>query len=339
MMRERIRLVIAVCFYYTGLVRLALWCMQRSGKYLIILNYHRAVGEHLRRQILYLRRHYRIMHLEEALEEFYAQCMEKKRPDARRIPLVLTFDDGYRDNYDFGLSLASELQVPITIFLIPDYIGSGKRFWWLEGKHLADHAQVDEATIEGRTYHLRLSEEREALAREIDVHLRSARSVAAREAFLSDVHKILAVPSTVAAEDEAAMPMTWTEIRKLQESGWVSFGAHTMQHPVLACLSDPAEVRYEVSECRKALEECLGQPVHAFAYPIGKPEHIGDGALLAVKAAGYRWAVTTIEGKCTSQAHPLMLHRLPGDINQHWLVMASELVGLLGILSRMRRKL
>jgi len=336
-MRERIRILIAACFYYTGLVKLALWWMQRSGRYLIILNYHRAVGPQLRRQILYLRRHYRILHLEDALEECFTPRHEVKQASDRRMPLVLTFDDGYRDNYTVGLPLVQELQVPITIFLIPGYIDSSKRFWWLEGRRVADNTQVDEVTVEGKTYHPGLSEEREALARAIDTRLRYAKSVLERETFLADICKTLAVPSTVTVEEENAMPMTWAEVSEMQESGWVSFGAHTMHHPILAYLSDPAEVQYEVRECRKVLEEHLGHSVRTFAYPIGKLEHIGNEALQAVKAAGYQWAVTTLEEKVTSQTAPYELCRLPGDINQHWLVMASELVGLLGILSRLRK--
>src|SRR5205823_14798941 len=111
---------------------------------------------------------------------------------------------------------------------------------------------------------------------------------------------------------------------------WVSFGAHTMHHPILAYLEDAEEVRREVEECRTVLEQRLGHPVRTFAYPIGKSEHIGDQGLWAVRAAGYEWAVTTIEGTNTVQTDPHLLRRLPGDVNLHWLVMASELVGLLG---------
>lgn len=337
-MRERIRLFIAACFYYTGLVKLALWWMQRSRRYLIILNYHRAIGPQLRRQLLYLRRHYRILHLEDALEECFTLSNEKKPPSDRRIPLVLTFDDGYRDNYTIGLPLARELKVPMSVFLIPGYINTTKRFWWLEGKYLADTTQVDEVTVEGKTYHPGLPEEREALARAIDTRLRYATSVVERETFLADICKTLGVSSAGTAEEENSLPLTWAEVHEMQESGWFSFGTHTMHHPILAYLSDAEEVRYEVEECRNVLEKQLGHLVRTFAYPIGKPQHIGNEALQAVKAAGYQWAVTTIEEKVTPQTAPYKLSRLPGDIDQHWLVMASELVGLLGILSRLRKK-
>ena len=147
-MREGIRVLAAACFYYVGLVKLAYWWIQRSGPRLVILNYHRASGGDLRRHLLYLRRHYRLLHLEAALEELSTPQPADKTARDRRMPLVLTFDDGYHDNYTHAFALARELQLPITIFLIPGYIQSGEHFWWLEGKRLAQQAQVDEVTIE-----------------------------------------------------------------------------------------------------------------------------------------------------------------------------------------------
>src|SRR5881275_2107020 len=135
-MRKRLGIVAAACFYYSGLVKLARWWGQRSGRRLIILTYHRASGGDLRNHLLYLRRHYRMLHLEEALEELYTPLQEGTKPRDRRTPLVLTFDDGYRDNYTHAFALARELQVPITVFLILGYVESGDYFWWQEGQRL-----------------------------------------------------------------------------------------------------------------------------------------------------------------------------------------------------------
>src|SRR5213083_3787190 len=113
-MRKRVLTFIAACLYYSGLIKLARWWRGRSGHHLVILNYHQATGGDLRRHLLYLRRHYRLLHLEAALEELYMLPQEEKRVRDRRTPLVLTFDDGYRDNYTHAFALACELQVPIT---------------------------------------------------------------------------------------------------------------------------------------------------------------------------------------------------------------------------------
>src|SRR5712692_7747336 len=196
-MRERIKLFVAACLYYSGLVKLLRWWAQRFGPRLIILNYHCAAGGDLRRHLLYLRRHYRLLHLEEALEELYMPHRQCKQPSDRRTPLVMTFDDGYHDNYTYGFALVRELQVPITIFLIPGYMDSVNCFWWQEADHLVHHAQVDEVTVEGRTYRLVHPEERSALVQTIDARVRYATSVAEREAFLTRIREALVVPLSV----------------------------------------------------------------------------------------------------------------------------------------------
>ena len=98
--------------------------------------------------------------------------------------------------------------------------------------------------------------------------------------------------------------------------------------PILANLSDPTEVYREVAECRTVLKQRLGHPVRTFAYPVGKPEHIGEVALRSVRDAGYDWAVTTIYGTNTSQSDPLQLRRVAGLVGRHWLVMAAETSGI-----------
>src|SRR5436309_3229629 len=153
-MRKTILIGIAACFYYSGLVHVARWWVRHTGRKLIILNYHRATGGDLRRHLCYLHRHYRIMHVEAALEELYAARKEKQRSADTRTPLVLTFDDGYRDNYTHAFALAQELDVPFTIYLIPGYVESGAYFWWGESQRLVQRAQVDEVTLEEHCYHL-----------------------------------------------------------------------------------------------------------------------------------------------------------------------------------------
>jgi peptidoglycan/xylan/chitin deacetylase (PgdA/CDA1 family) len=336
---ERILTLIAACFYYSGLVKLVCWWRQQTGPVLVILNYHRAAGGDLRRHLLYFHRHYRVLHLEAALEELYTPSKCRRRKNDRRTPLVMTFDDGYHDNYTHGFKLASELRVPITIFLIPGYIESGSRFWWLEGDHLVTHALAIEATIEGHTYHLDTSQDLKALAQEIDIRARYATSVAEREAFLDSVHKKLAASSAVTDEEMAALPVMWEEVQAMEKSGWVSFGAHTMHHPLLAYLADPAEVQFEVNECRAVLERQLGHPLHTFAYPVGGPEHIGVHGVCAVREAGYKWAVTTIYGFNTPQTDPYLLRRIEVDVDQHWLLLAAKASGVWDFFSGLYRVL
>src|SRR6266699_2985830 len=338
-MYKWVETLIAACFYYSGLVKLARWWRRRSRQSLVILCYHRATGGDLRRHLLYLRRHYRVLHLEKALEDLYTRHKNGEHRKERRTPLVLTFDDGNHDNYTYGFKLACELQVPLTIFLIPGYIESGSRFWWLESNHLVSHTLVREATIEGRTYHLDKLDERKELVRAIDARVYNATSVTEREAFLASVRKVLAEPSrqNVEEEEQATSPLAWTEVQEMERSGWISFGAHTMHHTILAYLTDPTEVQYEVTECRKVLERQLGHPVRTFAYPVGQLEHIGEQGRCAVREAGYNWAVSAIYGFNTPQTDPYHLRRVVVDVDQHWLRVAVKAAGVWGLFSQLSR--
>jgi len=329
-MRKNVRVWVAAFLYYSGLVALFRWLMRRGGPRLIILNYHRSKGD-LRQHLLYLRRHYRMLHLEEALEELYTGQRNPQQKLDRRTPLVLTFDDGYHDNYTYAFKFANELQVPITIFLIPGYIDSGDFFWWGEGVRLVKYAGVEQVTLDGRVYQLGQTDDRAALSKVIDSHLRFSHSIAERETFLQMIRQLLAVPAAngaISYEGEADLPMSWAEAMKMQESGWVSFGGHTMHHPVLSYLTDPAEVRAEISSCREVMEQRLGRPIRTFAYPIGRTEHIGSDAIDAVKEAGYQWAVTTMRGVATPASDPYRIERVLGEASRHWLLMAAETSGL-----------
>jgi peptidoglycan/xylan/chitin deacetylase (PgdA/CDA1 family) len=317
-------LVYTAC-HHSGLMKLGRWLIRRSGPRLIILNYHRASGD-LRSHMIYLRRHFRLMHLEEALEELYTPRKKKEGTGDRRSPLVLTFDDGHRDNYTSAFKLACELQIPITVFLIPGYVESNRCFWWMAGEHLLRLTSMSEARVAGRVYHLKVQEERQALLQVIDAHQRYATSVAEREEFLAEVCQALGVSQAALALEEPVL--SWMEIREMEASGWVSFGGHTMHHPVLGYLMDITEVQREIRESYSILEQQLGHQVRIFAYPIGQVEHICEGALQAIRETGYSWAVTTIYGLNTPRTDPHQLRRISMDACRHWLVVASSTSGI-----------
>ncbi len=330
-MYNRVRLYLPACFYYSGLVSLFRWWTQRSRSCLTILYYHQASGGDLRSHWLYLRRHYRILDLEAALQELHMSHKKGVQKRDRRPLLALTFDDGYSDNYTHAFPLACELQIPMTIFLIPGHMESGNSFWW--ATRLIRLAQVDQVSFEERTHHLDSLEERKALAQVIDAHFSQYTSSSERQKFLASLSQMLKVPSSVVLKEEPAPLLTWAQVREMEESGWVSFGAHTIHHPDLASLADPAEVQREVGECRTLLEQQLGHAVRTFAYPFGS---IGDHGLHAVKQAGYDWAVTTRPGVNTCQSDPHQLRRRKMDFPKHWLVVAAETAGIWGFFSYLK---
>jgi peptidoglycan/xylan/chitin deacetylase (PgdA/CDA1 family) len=328
-MYKRLEIFIAALLYYSGLVYIVcIW--KRRKKSLVILNYHRAAHKKLRQHLIYLHRYYRIMHLEDALEELYSHKNGDTSKKDTRTPLVITLDDGYHDNYTDAFRLACELHIPLTIFLIPGYIGSGKYFWWDAEKYLHLYAKERDIAIGEHTYHRDNEIEQRVLKQIISTRIRHASSVAEREAFLHTMVKTLPLSEQITIEDSGTLPLTWDEVREMDKSEWVSFGTHTMHHPILAYLSDSIEVAYEVKACKETLEQRLEHPVHTFAYPVGKPEHIGEIACQAVQNAGYHYAVTTTEGFNDQQSNPYLLRRLDVAADQPWLLIAAKTSGVWG---------
>ena len=80
-------------------------------------------------------------------------------------------------------------------------------------------------------------------------------------------------------------------ILEMSEFG-IEFGSHTLNHKLLHQIS-PAEIEFEVTESKKAIENLVQKPCHTFAYPAG---FFTDEAQQSVKNAGYRAAFSTVYG-------------------------------------------
>src|SRR5260370_27579785 len=48
----------------------------------------------------------------------------------RRNPLLVTFDDGYRDNHDVALPILAKHGVRATFFVATDYVDRRRIYWW-----------------------------------------------------------------------------------------------------------------------------------------------------------------------------------------------------------------
>lgn len=96
-------------------------------------------------------------------------------------------------------------------------------------------------------------------------------------------------------------------VRELIAAGW-EIDSHTITHPDLTTLDD-AELRRELVGSRTKIKRMFGQPAQFFAYPAGKYD---AGVVAAVKAAGYKAAVTEIEGIATPDK-PFELDRVRVD--------------------------
>ncbi len=204
--------------------------------------------------------------------------------------VLITFDDGYIDNFDLGLPVLQRHALPATFFITTGFIDERRVAWWDDISWMVKHAQrrqwparmtsgdgprpewsaadapgVTRALLQ--TYKGLATDQGPALLDEI-----ADATGAGRCPFTSD----------------AAPWMTWSHIRRLREAGH-SIGAHTVTHPVLA-RCPRAQQQFEIGESKRRIEEVLGTPVTSFSYPVGTVDAFTAETAELMSEAGIRWA-------------------------------------------------
>jgi peptidoglycan/xylan/chitin deacetylase (PgdA/CDA1 family) len=183
----------------------------------------------------------------------------------RRV--LVTFDDGYRDNFEIAYPLLRKHGLTATFFLATGFIDEPRIAWWDELAWMVrgSRAQALEAgEWLPRTVPLGVADADAAIAT-LTAHYKTLRSVCA-EAFLD--HVALATGSGRCDPGQAAeMWITWDMARELRRGG-MTIGGHTVTHPVLARIP-AARQQEEIVGCAGRIEQELGEPMRWFAYPVG----------------------------------------------------------------------
>lgn len=101
--------------------------------------------------------------------------------------------------------------------------------------------------------------------------------------------------------------LSWDEIKTMQDSGLVSFGSHTLGPEPLVNFKSVEEIKKQIFDSKKILEEKLGRKVTIFSYPEG----LFDARIKQlVVDAGYAGAVATNPGKSYCDDDVFVLKRL-----------------------------
>jgi peptidoglycan/xylan/chitin deacetylase (PgdA/CDA1 family) len=103
--------------------------------------------------------------------------------------------------------------------------------------------------------------------------------------------------------------LTWGQVREMSNGG-ISFGAHTMSHPVLARLS-LEKAQEEVSESKKKIEAMIGKQVDSFSYPFGKRTDYSKSLIPLLREMHFECAVTTEALPNRRCVNLFELHRYP----------------------------
>jgi peptidoglycan/xylan/chitin deacetylase (PgdA/CDA1 family) len=314
----------AAAFHHAGGLAAVRWLNRLN---LRILMYHRfADREALARQCAHIRRHYHPVSMAAISDWLHA---------GRSLPpyaLAVTVDDGYGDFLEAGYPVFAEYGIPVTVYLVTDFLDGKSWLWFDRVVYAFRHAKVSEASIEmpgGNVLRFKLESEdsRRAAGRHL-ADLAVALSPAQRRKLVGELPRLLQADMPEQAPPEYR-PLSWTAVRSLASSG-VEFGAHTKTHPILSALTDPEELREEIAGSKARIESELDRPVLHFCYPNGKMRDIGLAAVAAVQAAGMQTAVTAEPGLNRVHQNAFLLNRIGADPIQETMYFARRVAGVRG---------
>lgn len=281
---------------YTGLFRLILFFNKKEAK-LIVLNYHNfskynnykkkrgniletGYGDNFEKQIQFLERHFSFV----TPHDFYEGSAKKG------INLFITFDDGYKDNFDIAYPVLKKNNAKAVFFIVTNVIGSDE--WLL-------HDKIRYLILKGEIE----AEYAEKCLREMNSGKPLPKS-------------ILELVNNYVFPANKRLMMNWDELGKIQETG-LNIQPHTHNHSILSFL-DADEQKMEIKNSIDSIQMNLGVSTDCFAYPNGL---YNDATLNILKNLNIEYACTTIPGVNNKQTDHLQLKRIGMN--------ASDSIGIL----------
>ena len=281
------------------------------GRGVAVLMYHRITRagdpfpgtdvHAFRAQMRWLSRHCRPI----AADDFEAALAA---PARGRPPVLVTFDDGYRDYHDHAYPILQEFAVPALVFLATAYTDRGGMIWtdalaWAVRR--TDRTEVRAPWDPATVHALGTPDERAAFVAAGKRVLKDAAD-ADRLAWLAALYAALGVDP----EDGSAgrQMLAWDEVRATL--GLTRYGGHTHTHPILSRLA-PEDQDREIRISRDRIADETGVTPRWFAYPNGRPEDFDAHTRALLDVNGFDLAFSTVGGLHRPGMDRLAIRRQP----------------------------
>ena len=282
---------------------------------LMVLNYHRvgdptnslfdrnlwsATPEGFDDQVRYLSRHFDVispLDLPDVLKSRSGQHV------------LITFDDGYRDNFEYAYPILKSYGVSGTFFLATGFLDQPKVPWWDEIAWMIRNSSkksIDLGHWQAGSLEFDEPDREQVIYRLLKIYksLPGERSNEYLE-FLAEKSGTGRCPKKL-VED---LWMTWDMVREMSREG-MHFGGHTVSHPVLSTLDENRQ-KEEICQSGIRINEELGYFPKVFSYPVGGKMAFTEITEKLVKEAGYQYAFSYYGGFIRSVQSRINEYDLP----------------------------
>jgi peptidoglycan/xylan/chitin deacetylase (PgdA/CDA1 family) len=353
MLIKALKLLWAYFLYYTNFLDLYL-CIKHKilGQNLTaILLYHRVIPKEsaknvfslpgiivsqdsFEKQMGFLSKKYNVISLDDYIN------MRQNQNTLFPKTVVITFDDGWKDNYLYAFPILKKYMLPVTIFLTAGFIGTRNVFWpekviFLINKLLALPESAKRCFRNENTKMLQpmlndlLKNNNKNVSLNNLIATLKNWDTNSIDNLIKYLEKCLNAPEDI---EDINFLLDWDQVREMKEYH-VCFGSHGISHSILTGLSNDV-IKKEIALSKQSIEKEVKAPVDNFAYPNG---NYNENVIAYVKTAGYSSALTVEHGINTSKTdlyrlkriniHQERLSDLKGNFSEE--LFAAYLAGLL----------
>lgn len=248
--------------------------------------------------------------------EFIAlsEWLDKKQ---KGLPLpdkacAITFDDGWADNYEFAYPILQEMEIPATIFIVSDMIGTNAQFWPERLARIVTLISTQQSqqwsTPELQWLRCAITDykflETAPSNEEITQLIAHAKQLPDHEIHI----RLDQIESKLGLKNAPPNPslLGWLQINEMVNSGLIEAGSHTCHHIRLNSQTPIEVIEKEIIHSKQIIERQLAKPVTTFCFPNGD---YSETALKLVKKY-YSGAVTTSRGWNSIESNKYLLKRI-----------------------------
>jgi len=206
-------------------------------------------------------------------------------------PIIITFDDGYRDNYDFAFPVLKKLGLKSVVFLATGFIGTQKMFWWDRVSCNVLRTKKSALSLPS-LYNIQidLPESRYAFIEELLNKIKTMPD-SKKNCIIDELEECCELDSSA----YNSTMMDWDMALEMQNGG-VELGAHTVNHPVLSRIESDILLEQEIKLSADTIAMKTGVRPVSFCYPVGKESSFNDNVVKTVEKQGFSFAVTLVHG-------------------------------------------
>jgi peptidoglycan/xylan/chitin deacetylase (PgdA/CDA1 family) len=256
------------------------------------------------------------------------ELLPRLASDNPRQFVVVTLDDGYRDNLTNALPVLERYQAPALINVPTQAVTRELFCWWLALRELFMTRDTLQIGPIGRTLDLRNLQSKRSEYRRVQ------RWFAADFTRACDLRNWFDAQGVSFPDLCERFFMNEDELKRCAAHPLITIGGHATTHRPLSSLPE-TEMRSEISDNKSFLEGLLQKPIDHMAYPYGGKEQCGPREAAAARASGFKTAIAVRHGRLTSQKvdDPFLLPR--EDAGYHGMK-ERHLYGVINGLYRLR---